>query len=227
MTSLIKYYYEDIIAIQVEDKSFYIDTSGGYPKVYDDSLNKMIISDYDSWLLNLTDNQVDLRVLKLMAQSFKDGMSINHDYDDLLFIMDKTAQLVISCVFRTDLAKQFCEFYWVEVLNDQEYNKLKAIIKSNFESMAGKYGNDKLYNICCRIWQYCNLNLPDESVVFEKIINKNLNKKPKLPEYPNTESLDQLVIRLVEGMLFGDQQLVKNVSPRIVANTKNVYTRRV
>ena len=227
MSSIIKYCYEQVIVIQIEDDVYYLDTTDGFPKVYDGDLKLMVISDYDSWLLSKTENKIDLTVLGLMVQAFNDGRSIGFDYDDLIYIMDRTTQLVVNSIFRTDLVKQYCESYWVEVLNDNEYGKLKQIIKANFEQMRNKYGQEKLYNICCRIWQYCNLSKPDESTVFEKILKKNMDQRPKLPEYPNTDELDGLVVELVEGMLFGEQPHVKNVSPQVVANAEYVFTRRL
>jgi len=54
-----------------------------------------------------------------------------------------------------------------------------------------------------------------------------MDQRPKLPEYPNTDELDGLVVKLVEGMLFGEQPHVKNVSPQVVANAEYVFTRRL
>lgn len=227
MTSIIKYCHDDIVVIYIDDSVFYLDTVDGFPKIYDENKKLMVITDYDSWLLNRTDNLIDLKTLKLMADSFKAGMSINFDHEDLLYIMDKTTELVVNSIFKTDLVNQYCSQYWVEVLSEAEYKKLKEIVKINFSQLENKYGKEKLYNICCRIWQYCNLHKPDESAVFEKILFKNLEQRPKLPIYPNTEELDALVAKLVEGMLFGEQLHVKNVSPHVIANAKYVLSRRL
>tara|TARA_R110000751_G_scaffold72476_5_gene146989 strand:- start:1240 stop:1923 length:684 start_codon:yes stop_codon:yes gene_type:complete len=227
MASLIKYCSDSIIVVEVKEQVFYLDTINGFPKVYDGGLGLLKISCFDTWFLNMTENQVDYKILKLMAESFVGGQLTQFDQQDLVYIMGKTVELTVSSIFKTDLGNQYCNKFWVEVLSDDEYNKLKRIIKSKLEQLGDKYGDEELYNICCRIWQYCNLNRPDESPVFEKIIDKNMGQKPKLPKYPATNDLDKEVSQLVEGMLLGEQPPVKNVSLEVIKNVQYVQTRRL
>lgn len=199
----IMYVYKDVIAFSIDRELFYIQRSPNCLKVYDHSIGQLQIPNVDMWLQLKTQQRYSYRSLCDMADSFADGLSHSYTDNDLRSVCKQSARATRDAIFKTDIVSEFASAYWIELLSDDKLQKIIYILRNNFNKFKSSYTDDELYNILCRLWQYCNLHAPSESAVFESIIRSKLSLPTRLPHYPDTSQADAEIDKLVLSVIVG------------------------
>lgn len=224
MALTIKYVYCDTIAFTIGVDLFYLRTAPNIPQIFDQNEKPQIIPNLDSWILAKTQQRYSYQSLLDMAAAFAAGLSHSYTATDLDGLCRKVVQLSKSAIFHTEYATDFSRAYWIELLDPGKLQKFVESLRSQFQQLREEHNDNELYNILCRLWQFCNFHAPSESAVFEAMIQR-MGRKPQPPTFSAIDS-DRAIEELVlYDILKTELSEFKNISNELVDNVKRIQSR--
>lgn len=222
MSLIIEYAYKKVVVFRIDVDLFYLKRGPNTPQIYDVDLRLMVVPNIDSWLQSKTHQRYSYRGVCDMADAFKAGLNHSYTHSDLEYICKVSSKYTIDIIFKTYIISEFSSAYWVELMNPIKIYKFIDILRTDFDKFRLKYGDDELYNILCRLWQFSNLHSLSETAVFESLIRK-IGRIPQSPKYPDTSLIDSEVEKLVTEMVVNRNATeFKNISDELVTNAKLV-----
>jgi hypothetical protein len=226
MSLTIKYVYHDTIAFAIGADVFYLKQGPGIPQIFDERLSPMVVPNIDAWFQSKTQQRYSYRGMSDMAAAFASGLRHTYTNNDLEHLCKLVVRTTKDAIFKTDVCYEFATAYWVELMDPGKLTKFVGILRRDFDRFKAKYGEEELYNILCRLWQFSNLHAPSESAVFDSLIHSKMLRVPQLPKYPNTQEADAEVERLVTGIILGGVvSEYKGISDELVLNVRKIQTR--
>lgn len=218
---IIRYVSGDIIVFEIKQQIFYFLDSPNLPELYDNNLKKLIVPNLDNWLQTMTQQRYSLRGLRDMSVAFTHGLRCGISENQAKQILENTIIETKRRLLCSPLSTDYAQNFYIELLDPSKVEtKYLPSIKENFGKLLRKYGEDKLYNILCRFWQFCNYHLPNTASVFENLIHR-LGKEPITPAYPDTNELDVALIKEVQQSVLRSLSLY-NVPDNIVRNVNKL-----
>lgn len=226
MSLTIKYVYKEAVAFTIGAGLFYLRQGPGIPQMFDRNIKPMIVPNIDAWLQSKTQQRYSYRGLCDMATSFAGGLRHIYTTEDMEHICKLVVRSTRDAIFKTDMARDFSTAYWIELMDPGKIQKFIDILRNDFEKFQSKYTDNELYNILCRLWQFCNLHAPSETAVFEALMRSKMSRTPRLPRYPNTVEADREVEKLVIGVVIGKTLTeFKGISDELINNVRTIQTR--
>lgn len=211
--SIIKYSNDNVIVIDISEGIYLIKLSD-IPKIYNIELNIVEYKNINYWLKKRTNFTYEQ--ILMMADAYRDGINNGYSLKDIKLISRMMISATRDAIFKTDFVIELSSIYWIELMDIDKLNKFIQTVRNNWDRLLEKYGEDELYNVMCRLWQFCNTCYPDKAHVFESIIRNRLRKIPKLPEYPNCDEIDYEIETIVFGIVFDNRYgEFKNVDNKI------------
>lgn len=219
MVLTIKYARDKVVAFCIGAELYYLDHVGT-PKLYNSSLDKMIVPNIDNWMQSKTKQRYSYRGLLDMADSFSSALNHNYTSDDLRDICDVIVEQTRDTIFKTELARYYASAYWIELTEPSKIQKLIDLFRDRFDDLLKKYGDDKMYDLICRLWQFCNLHMPSEAAIFDSLARR-LGHQPRSPKYPDTSDVDIEIKRLVSSAVIGQHLSEYKEIPDELVDTVN------
>lgn len=221
--SIIKYATDECVVLNINEGLYYLKCCS-IPRVYDNELNIIDIRSVNYWLESNTGHSY--KQILLLADAFKDGLDKAYCLRDIKLLSEVMIKAAEEAIFKTDLIHEYASIYWIELMDINKIGKFISLLRNNFDDMLKKYGKESLYNMLCRLWQFCNICYPDEMHVFESMIKNKLMMTPKLPSYPDTTELNVTMREMIFGIVFGGEYgEYKNVSNEIVKNAEKIVNK--
>jgi len=218
--SLIKYANDKCVVLQLDGEIYFLNLLKT-PRVYNKDLILIEVRNVNYWLETKTGYSFDQ--IKMMANSFVDGIRCSYSLSDVKLISSIMIKATEDAIFKTDFVKDYSSVYWVELMDLDHLNRFIMLLRNNFAYLKNKYGEEQLYNILCRFWQFCSTNYPDKMHVFESIIKNKLDKTPILPKYPDTSEIGESIRKMVFGIVFNDNYNEhKHVSDDLLDSTQKI-----
>jgi hypothetical protein len=188
------------------------------PKICDLDLKIVETKNIDYWLKSKTDFSYEQ--IALMADAYNDGLNNSYSLSDIKLISSAMIKATKDAIFKTDLVDEFASSYWIELMDANKLNKFIDMLRIGFDDLLHKHGEDELYNILCRLWQFSNVCHYEKMYVFESMIKNRMNRIPKLPAYPNTDDAEKVIQEMVFGILFDRYNEHRNVPDSLVLAVK-------
>jgi len=152
------YATDNVTAFAIDDDIYYIIIIEGIPAVYDSSLNRMTISNFDSWIQANTGQRVGSQTFFDMVTIFRQGMLCGYPPEHVNNLIKKIVIETKNSIFHTRLITEYGTKYSIEI---QDIHHLLTIfaeyISSHFDNLLQKMGVEKFYNYLCRCIQICNI----------------------------------------------------------------------
>lgn len=162
-----------------------------------------------------------------MAVAFATGLNCSYRAEDVVRVCTQASRSTVAQVFRTELVNDYRRAYWIEILDPLRLPEQAQSIREKFDFLRKKLGDDVFYNYLCRLWRACSLQNPNETAVFERLIQR-LGRQAADPKYPDTEELDKkLCERVVGGILRRDLPQYRNIPDDIMRNVDGIQAGRI
>jgi hypothetical protein len=203
----------DIIAFRV-DLDFYYFRSLPIPQLFDADLTLQIIYNFDNWFQAKTHQRYSYRGFLDMAGAFADALNLTYSTDDINQLCGLAA-LAAKKFILTTKSSDYKKHYWVEMLNPVRLETVHAdLVRSKFDEMRNKLGDDAFYNYLCRLWHLARAYRPTAAGIFERLICR-LGRIPEEPRWPQTDALDKELVGAVLCLVCKSLNIYKNTPPDV------------
>lgn len=184
------------------------------PKIYDENLKPQLIPNFDSWFQAKTHQRYSFRQFCDMIAAFQTGLEKSYSLGDLKEIVVESMKATKFALF--EHMGEYGKRFWVEILDPNNLESGVIVkIRDNFDKLRQSMGDDKFYNLLCRLRKLAETNRPGLAVVFERLIRR-MGKEPNNPKYPNSDDLDVEIAKTVlRVVLDKNKPMHKGISPHI------------
>lgn len=195
------------------------------PRIYSEELKPQLIPNLDSWFQAKTHQQYSLQTFKQVVAAFRAGLAKSYSARDLREVAERAT--LAAKVALLERMGEYGKHFWVEVLDPVKLETVWAAqIRSKFEELRAKLGDDEFHNYLCRLWKFASKHRPGLTVVFERFINR-LGREPVEPRLPQTDDLDAELCRAVLAtVLDRDTASYRNVPSHVQERLEILNGRR-
>lgn len=216
----------ETIAFTINGELYYLKTGPDLPRLYTGDLRRLHMPNMDHWLQAQTQQRYSYRGLKDMAAAFADGLSHSYARSDMPTLCRRIYDITRDTIFKTAFVRDYAKTYWIELLDPKQIPKLIVEIKNNFDEMRAKWGDDRLYAYLCRLWQFCSYFATNETVVFERFLER-MGRNIGDVHYPMAVFEDQAYGHVWEKISNSDMSRYKGVSDKIAETVDAIQSDRL
>jgi hypothetical protein len=192
----ILYVLDRLAVVRLVTGVFVVRLEPRLPQIFDSYANKLIIGNFDSWVLNATANYCDYNDLVAMAEFWLDGYN---SAGDLQFDIDRLVLKIKDLIFKSDIASQYAEDYWIECTpQDKIVPRIINPITQKSDLMVQRLGFKTVAAYLGRVREVLK-NRPQIDQVNNLL--KTLDLHDLDIEYPETKELDDLLVKKVKKEL--------------------------
>lgn len=185
---------ESVVCFYASDELYYLKITSPIPKIYDQDLNHIPCSNIDVWLGAISQQKCSYAMFIAMMEAFKDGVGSSYSTVEVRNIISDSILLTKDCIFHTEYLKLYSIFYWIEYLKPEKFEKLLLKAGDNVRHVIERHGEHAAINMLLRFIKYCRVHSIDGAEVFEQLLEE-LGGEEREPVYPDTTSLDKMLVR--------------------------------
>jgi hypothetical protein len=178
------------------DLDLYFYKGAPIPTIYDAELVKQVVYNIDSWFQAKTALRYSYQGFIDMVEAFRDALRLSYSTKDVIWAVQHSAKQARDYILVHKLG-EYLRTFWIEALDPA---KLESIyleaLRRDFDKLRRSLGDDRLFNHLCRFYKVAENVDPVAQEILERLIIR-LGRTPAVPTYPETDLLDQELMRTV------------------------------